>query len=170
MNFFDLSIGIALLWAIYKGFTKGLIVAAASFVSFGIGIWGSIHFSQYMVPILRDRFNFSSTQLPVFAFLLTFLCIILTIYLLAKLMEKLAEGMALGPLNKIGGAVFNCSKYLLVISIFIFILHTLEKSYPVLPRQSREKSIFYAPLEKMSLLIFPSLKTIVQQKFIFDTK
>lgn len=168
MSLIDLSIGIVLLWAIYKGFTKGFIVAAASCVSFAIGIWGSIRFSQYLVPIIRERFSCSSSQLPLIAFLFTFLCIILLIYLLAKLLEKLVEGMALGPANKIGGAVFNCSKYLLVIAVLIFILHTVENSYPVISKQSREKSILYTPLEKTGLFIFPSLKTIVQQKFIFD--
>ncbi len=158
MSLIDLSIGVVLLWAIYKGFTKGLIVAISSFVSFAVGIWGSIRFSEYLVPILQKRFDFSSSHLPILAFLVTFLCIVAIIYLIAKLVERIVEGISLGLFNKIGGAIFNCSKYLLLIAIFIVVLHNVEKSYPLVSNEAKKNSILYTPIEDIGLQIFSFFK------------
>jgi len=158
MNFIDICIAIPLLWSIYKGFTKGFILAIASLIGFWLGIWGSIHFSTYVIPILRNKFEITSSYLPIVAFFVTFLLIILVIYLLARLLQKVVEGMALGIVNKLAGAVFNFLKYVLIISVFISILNGIEQVHPVLPSKLKKESILYNAIGKIAPAIIPSFK------------
>lgn len=160
MNFIDLIIAIPLLWGIYKGFTKGLIIEIATFIGFWVGIWGSIHFSEYLVPILREHFQMTSSYLPVLAFFLTFLLIIVLIYLLAKLLQKAVEGMALGFLNKLGGAVIGFLKYTLLLSVIVFVLDTIQKDYPILSPRLKKESLLYNAVGKVAPFIIPKLKEL----------
>lgn len=156
MNFIDICIGVPLLWAIYRGFTKGFILAIASLIGLWLGIWGSIRFSSYLIPLLKDKFEITSTYLPIAAFFITFLLIILLIYLLALLIQKAVEGMALGVFNKIAGAVFNFLKYALLMSVFISILNGVEQYHPILPPKLKKESVLYNTMGKFAPAIIPS--------------
>ena len=158
MNFIDIIIGVPLLWALYRGFMKGLIIEIASFIGFWVGIWGSMHFSQYLVPLLKEHLHLEGSYLPLAAFFLTFLLIILLVYLLAKLIQKVVEGMALGIFNKLGGALFCFLKYALIMSVFIFVLNCIEKDYPVFSPPLKNESALYNPVRKMAPFIIPKLK------------
>ena len=65
MNYIDIMFCIPLVWGLYKGFTKGLIIEAASFVAFGFGVWGAIHFSDFISQFFLDRVHWKSPYLPV---------------------------------------------------------------------------------------------------------
>lgn len=158
MNFIDICIGIPLLWAIYRGFTKGFILAIASLVGLWLGIWGSVRFSTYLIPVLKDKLDISSTYLPIIAFFTTFLLIILCIYILARLLQKLVEEMALGILNKLAGALFNFFKYALIMSVLISILNNIEETHPLLPPKLKKESVLYNAIDKLAPAIIPSFK------------
>lgn len=100
----------------------------------------------------------SSSYLPLLAFLLTFLFIILLVHLLAKLIQKAIEGMAMGPMNKLAGALFGLLKYILIISVFIYI------SDPHIPPAQKKDSVLYLPTGKIAPLILPQLKELPLEK------
>lgn len=160
MNFADIVIAIPLLWAVYKGFRRGFIVELATLIGFWLGIWGSIHFSAYLVPVLKQYVSTDASWLPGAAFLLTFLIIILLIHLLARLVQKAAEGMALGLMNKLAGALFAFLKYVLLISTILYILN------PYLPASQKKESFLYAPVSKVAPFIIPKLKELPLDKGI----
>ena len=172
MSFIDIIIGIPLLWALYRGFTKGLIIEIASFVVFWIGIWGSIHFSNYLVPVLKEHFHIEASYLAIAAFFLMFLLILLLIYLLAKLIQKAVEGMALGIFNKLGGAVFSVLKYSLIISVVIFILENIQKHDTILSSEQKKESVLYPAIGKIAPFIIPKLTELKPENIkepLFDT-
>ena len=72
MNYIDIIICIPLVWGLYKGFTKGLIIEAASFIAFGLGVWGGIHFSDFIAHKISEWFNWHSPYLPIVSFAVTF--------------------------------------------------------------------------------------------------
>jgi membrane protein required for colicin V production len=157
MNYLDLIICIPLVWGLYKGFTKGLIVEAATFIAFGLGVWGGIHFSDYVAKIVVEKFNWHSPYLPIVSFAITFLGIVILIYFIAKLIQRLVEGMALGALNKIGGALFGALKFALVMSVVIFMIDAVEKSYPTVSFKTKEESLLYKPVGKIAPMLIPAL-------------
>jgi membrane protein required for colicin V production len=160
MNVMDIVLCIPLIWGLYKGFTKGFIVELASLLAFGLGIWGAYHFSAYTAGILKHKLNVDSPYLPVISFSLTTLVIVIGIFLLAKLIQKFAEGMALGTLNKIAGALFGALKYAFLMSVFIFVIDTVEKKVPVVSLKIKEGSLLYKPVGRLAPLIVPKLKEL----------
>ncbi|MBA3704516.1 MAG: CvpA family protein [Bacteroidetes bacterium] len=158
MNFIDIIICIPLVWGLYKGFTKGLIVEAATLVAFGLGVWGGIHFSGFIAKKIIEQFNWQSPYLPIISFAITFLGIVILVYFIAKLVQHMVEGMALGVFNKIGGSVFGALKFALVISVIIFIINAIEKSYPVISFKSKEGSVLYQPLGKVAPMLIPGMR------------
>ncbi len=157
MNYIDLVICIPLVWGLYKGFTKGLIIEAASLVAFGLGVWGGVHFSDFVAQQINDLFHWKSPYLPVVSFGITFLCIIILVYFVAKLVQKLVKGMALGGINKVGGAVFGAMKFAMVLSVIIFVMDAIEKSYPLISLKTKEGSVLYKPIGKIAPTLIPAL-------------
>lgn len=157
MNYIDISLCIPLVWGLYKGFTKGLIVEAATFIAFGLGVWGGMHFADFVATTIKKTFNWHSAYLPIVSFAITFLGIVICIYFIANLIQKAAEGMALGPINKIGGAVFGILKFGLLMSIVIFIVNALEKSYPVFSFDAKKESLLYKPVGMIAPMLIPGL-------------
>lgn len=158
MNYIDIILCIPLVWGLYKGFTKGLIIEAASMVAFGLGVWGGLHFSELVAAKLIGWFSWQSQYLPIFSFALTFLLIVIAVYFIAKLIQRMVEGMALSSLNKIGGAAFGSLKFALVMSVVIFVLNAVEKSYPVVTFEAKKGSLLYEPIGKIAPLLIPKLK------------
>ena len=126
INYIDIIICIPLVWGLYKGFTKGLIVEAATVVAFALGVWGGITFSDYFALKLSNWFGWKSQYLPVISFALVFLIIIASVFLFAKLIQRLTEKIALSALNKIGGAIFGILKFAMMLSVVIFIIDAVE--------------------------------------------
>ncbi|HEY0041787.1 MAG TPA: CvpA family protein [Flavisolibacter sp.] len=155
MNYIDIILCIPIVWGLYKGFMKGLIVEAATFIAFGLGVWGGIHFSEYVAEQLKAYWN--SPYLPVVSFAATFLVIVILIYLIAKLIQRMAEGMALGALNKIGGALFGALKFAMVMSVVIFVIDSVEESYPMITFKTKEESLLYKPVGKIAPTLIPAL-------------
>ena len=158
MNYIDITLCIPLVWGLYKGFTKGLIIEAASLIAFALGVWGGIHFSDFVATKLCHSFNWKSPYLPIVSFAITFLAIVIAVYFVAKLVQRFVEGLALGIFNKIGGAIVGTLKFAMVMSVIIFVLDALEKSYPVISIKAREESLLYKPIGKIAPMLIPSLK------------
>jgi len=158
MNYIDIMICIPLVWGLYKGFTKGLIIEAASIVAFGFGVWGGIHFSDFIAHKITEWFNWHSPYLPIVSFAITFLLIVILVYFIAKLMQRMVEGMALGAINRICGAIFGSLKYALIMSVVIFVLNAIEKSYPLISFKAKEESLLYKPIGKIAPMLIPTLK------------
>lgn len=157
MNYIDIILCIPLVWGLYKGFTKGLIVEAATFIAFGLGVWGGIRFSDLMAGKIKEWFSWDSPYLPVISFAITFLGIVILIYFIAKLIQRMVEGMALSSINKIGGAIFGALKFAMVMSVAIFVIDALEESYPMVSFKTKEESLLYKPVGMIAPTLIPSL-------------
>ena len=157
MNYIDIIICIPLVWGLYKGFTKGLIVEAATIVAFGLGVWGGIHFSDLLACKLGDWFGWTNQYMPIISFALTFLAIIILVYFIAKMIQKAVEGMALSALNKIGGAIFGALKFAMILSVLIFMIDAVEQSYPIVSLKTKDGSLLYKPLGKIAPTLIPAL-------------
>ena len=157
MNYIDIVICIPLVWGLYKGFRKGLIIEAASLVAFALGVWGGIHFSEYIAGKIKEWFHWQSPYLPIVSFAVTFLGIIIIVYFIAKIIQKMVEGMALSAVNKIAGAIFGALKFAMVISVIIFVMDAIEKSYPFISVKTKEESVLYKPVGKIAPTLIPAL-------------
>ncbi len=157
MNYFDAIVIIFLLWGAYRGFTKGLIIAAASLIALVLGIWGAVRFSDWTAELLVRHFDTNTPYLSMIAFALTFVAIVLVVHLLAQVLDKLVKAIALGFINRLAGVAFNVLKIAFILSIVVLLLDAVDRRVPFIPEDHKEKSLFYRPLSKFATSLFPYL-------------
>lgn len=157
MNYIDIIIAIPLVWAIYKGFTKGFVISIASLLALILGIYGAVKLSHITSFYLIEHFSFSDKYLPIIAFAVTFIIIVLLVHMVAKVVDKLVKAIALGFINRLLGVVFNFIKVAFILSIVVVIIEGLDKSLKFMPQEQKESSLMYVPLSKFAPTIFPYL-------------
>jgi membrane protein required for colicin V production len=158
MNYIDIILCVPLLWGLYKGFTKGLIIEAASIISFGLAVWGGIKFSNFLTGYIHQHFSWNTKYLPVISFAIIFLGILIGVYAIAKLLERLVKAVSLGFVNKLAGGIFGMLKFGLILSVIIFVLNAIEKNIQLIPAEAKQKSLLYEPVGKIAPIIIPGLR------------
>ncbi len=156
-NYIDIIITVPLIWGIYKGFNKGLIFEAASIVALGIGVWAGTNFSDLCSTKIVEWTAWQSPYLPIASFAIVFIGVVALVHLSARVLNKLAKGLALGGLDKILGAVLGSLKYALIISVLIYIISAVEKSYPLANFDAKNESVLYEPIGKIAPVLLPAL-------------
>lgn len=157
MNYIDLILVIPLIWSAYRGFTKGLIINAASLAALLLGIYGAIRFSYFTSEILINKFDLNSQYLAIISFAITFIVIVFAVHILARVLDKLVKAIALGLVNRIFGILFGVIKTAFIISIILVILNNIDERAHFLPGEQIRKSILYQPLSRFAPMIFPFL-------------
>lgn len=157
MNYIDIILIVPLLWGLYKGFTKGLIIEAASIIALGLAMWGAIKFHDLVSVWMNDTMQWHSKYLPLLAFALIFIGVLLIVFGIAKLIETFVKAIALGFVNKLAGAVFGMLKFGLILSVLVFVLNAVEQSIRVIPAETKQGSLLYEPVGKIAPLVIPGL-------------
>lgn len=157
MNYLDIIFIIPLLWGLYKGITKGLIIEAATLIAFGLAVWGAIKFHDFLSEWMRAQMGWESKWLPIAAFALIFIGVLLVVMGVAKLLEKIVKSASLGFLNKLGGAVFGILKFGLIMSMILFFLEAVNRSIGFIPDELKSGSLLYEPVRKIAPTIIPGL-------------
>lgn len=141
--YFDIIFSLPLIWGIYSGFSKGLIVELAALISLVLGIFGGIKFSGLVSELLNEKLGITSQYLPIISFTAIFMLIVITIYLLARLIETIVNIASLKLINKIAGAILGFLKTGVIIFILLFIIKAIDEKAKLLPEEIKNESLFY---------------------------
>ena len=156
MNYLDVIFIVPLIWAGFRGFKKGLIIEVSALIAFGLGIWGGIHFSDFVAELLAD--SIESKYVPLVSFAITFMLIVAAVFVLGKMLEKAVNLVQLKLINKAMGAVFGVAKIVLVISVLLVIVNSFDEKANIVPKDLKENSLLYQPLSDVSLKVIPALQ------------
>ena len=154
MNLLDILIGLPLVWAIYKGFTKGLIIEVATLLALILGIYGAIHFSDFTAEFIRNRFDYDSNYMGIIAFISTFILIVIILNVVGKMLNSLVEAVALGMINRLLGVAFGLIKGIIIMSIVVYFVNFLDKKIDFISQEKKENSLFYLPMVHISETLF----------------
>jgi len=157
MNTIDLVFAVILLWAAYRGFTKGFIVQLATLAALLLGILGAVMFSDFTSSLIVKKFEVSGQYLPIISFAITFIAIVIAVHILAKALNKLIDAIALGIVNRLLGVLFSVLKIGFIISIILVLINKVDNKYNFIPDDTKEKSLLYKPLSNFAPMIFPYL-------------
>ena len=157
MNYFDIAFAGLLIYSAYKGFSKGIIIQAASLTALLLGVFDAIKFSDVTSKFLNNEFGFETKYLPLVSFAITFVVIVIAVHLIAKIIDKLMKAVALGFVNRIAGLTFGILKTAFIISIILVILNNIDKKYSFMPRDKLQESFLYKPLSDFAPWLFPYL-------------
>ena len=157
MNYVDIILIIPLLWGLYKGFSKGLIIEAATLIAFGLAVWGAVKFHDFLSGWMQNSMGWTSKYLPLMSFALIFIGVLLLVFGIAKLIEKFVKAISLGFLNKLGGAIFGMLKFGLLLSMLIFFIEAVNKSVSFIPAETKNSSLLYPYVQKIAPAVIPGL-------------
>ncbi len=161
MLLIDLLCLVGLVYGFYKGFSDGLWVSIASFISLLIGLIGAIKFST----VIKDFLGWDTKMLPLIAFVLTFLLVIVLVQLLAKTLTQLSKAVFLGGLNRIFGGLFQVLKFLLISCILMTLFLKVNYNNFMASQETLDKSYLYTVNKSVSLHILPSVFKLFDDLF-----
>lgn len=116
----DLVFVFLLIMAIFKGFTKGLIVAVFSLISFVIGLAAALKLSAAFAQYLQNETKLEGRWLPVVAFVIIFIGVAFLVRWAAKLLKGAVNLALLGWVDTLGGIVFYALLYTIILSVVLF--------------------------------------------------
>lgn len=155
MNYIDLILGILLLLAAVRGFTKGFVAEVASLAALVLGIWGALHFSHLTGDFLASFFDSASKYMGLISFFVTFVIIVVVVQLIGKIVDKLVTTLALGFLNRLAGVLFGVLKAALVLSVLLIVFDEVDENVGILPPEKKAESQMYEPVRNLVPTIFP---------------
>ena len=117
MHTIDIILLIPLVWGFYKGFSKGFIIEAITFVSLILGIYAGLHFSTMISPYMSNKV--SAEYLAIASFIGMFILVVVGMYFLGKILERIIDVLSLSMLNKIAGGFLGALKYVLLIGVLV---------------------------------------------------
>ena len=158
MNILDIIFLVPLLFALYRGFKKGLIHMIASLAALLLGIFGAIKLRPVFASLLDSVFNISPDHMNVIAFAVAFVTIVLVIHLVAFLVDKLVKAVALNFVNRLLGMAFGLLVTSFVISMILWPINQVNAEKQIIKPKHIEGSLLYKPLSGFAPAVFPYLK------------
>jgi membrane protein required for colicin V production len=116
----DIIFAVLLLVAIFKGYSKGFVIAIFSFAALFIGLAAALKLSAYVGNRLKGSTHISSGWLPFLSFIIVFIIAVLLVSWCGKLIQKTFEMAMLGWLNRLAGIVLYVLMYTIIFSVFLF--------------------------------------------------
>ncbi|TDH23248.1 CvpA family protein [Segetibacter sp. 3557_3] len=106
--------------AVFKGFTKGLIVAVFSLISLLIGLAAALRLSAIFAAYLQEHTSLTGKWLPFLAFIIIFIAVALVVRMLAKMLKGAVSLAMLGWVDTIGGILLYALLYTFIYSVVLF--------------------------------------------------
>lgn len=153
----DIVIGVAIIWSMFNGFRKGLIIKVASIVSLFLGVYAGFHFSSTAANWLNGQFDWSARTLEIGAFVLTFLAVVIGVHFLARVLEKVVDLTALSLVNKLGGMLMGLIQGILFLSVLTYALNGMLGPRKWLPAEQVESSVLYPEIESAIEYLIPEM-------------
>jgi membrane protein required for colicin V production len=147
-----------LLFALYRGFKKGVVHMMASLVALVLGLFGAIKFRPTVASLLDSVFTIDSAYINVIAFTVAFVSIVIVVHVLAFFVEKLINAVALNFVNRLLGMVFGVVVTAFVISIILWPVNQVNAGREIIKPKLIQGSLLYKPLSAFAPAIFPYLK------------
>ena len=151
----DIIFVVLMLLAVFKGYSKGFIVALFSVVGFIVGLAAALKLSSYVALQLSG--SVGNKWLPVISFLLVFIAVLLLVRLGAKLLQSSVEFVMLGWLNRIAGIFLYALLYSILYSVFLFYAVQLK----LFSEETIAQSTIYSFIQPLGPKLINSLGTII---------
>lgn len=134
----DITYFILMIVAVFKGFSKGLVVGIFSFLAFIIGLAAALKLSIIVAHYFGSSSRISGKWLPVISFALVFIAVAFLVNICARIIKKTISLAMLGWLDKIGGILFYIIIYTIIFSVILFFA---EKTFLIKPVTIADSSI-----------------------------
>jgi membrane protein required for colicin V production len=118
----DIIVFLIIIFAIYTGFTKGIIHSVMGFFAIIMGFIIAMNFSSFLSVWLSKQMDIPEIIMPILSFILIIIMTILAFKLVAYLSEKVLKTIKLNFLNKFAGATLWTIISILLCSVLLFFI------------------------------------------------
>lgn len=139
----DIILIVALIFAIIKGYQRGLIVAVFSVLAFIIGIAAAMKLSTVVAGYVGKSVKVSDHWLPVISFAVVFLIVVLLVRWGALLIQKSVQFAMLGWINRLGGILLYIGLFIVIFSVLIFYAEQVNLIKP----ETKNASVTYSYIQ-----------------------
>lgn len=153
MNGFDITLGIPLLYAAYRGFRDGIVVQLCGIIGLFIGVYFAFRYSS----VVGTWLYIDPPVATVVGFVAILVVVLVTLALLGHLIKKIFKLAGLGPLDAIGGIVLSIIKMALILSLLVSAFETVNATTGWVTNDRYKESILYQPIHETRLILFPYL-------------
>ena len=158
MNYLDIVLGLPLLWAVYRGFTKGLIIAVATLAALVLGVYSAIHFSSFFGEYINNWFHPDPKNLKILSFAFTFILVVILVRLIGWGLDKMIKAVAMGFLNRLLGVFFELVKWVFILSVLMSLFDSSDRTKNLISEKYKDESALYRPVSRVAPYVFPYLK------------
>lgn len=116
--------------AVFKGYSKGFVVAVFSFFAIIIGIAAAMKLAVVVAGWLEHSTNITAAWLPFISFVVVMMGVIILVRLGAKLIESGMKMVLLGWVNKLAGIILFAALYITVFSVLLFYADKMQLVKP----------------------------------------
>jgi len=141
----DVVFAIIMVFAIYKGFTRGLIVAVFSMIGLVLGMVVALKLSAVTALYVQQHWNLHFIWLPALCYICLFLVVVLLVRLGATALQGMIELVLLGWLNKLGGILLYSAIFIIIYSVLLWMANQLYWLSP----ETKLQSVVYPYIEKV---------------------
>jgi len=142
MTVLDILVLIPLCWFGFLGFKNGLIYEIASIVALVLGCWAAYRFSDWFAMAIVG----SELARPL-AMILTFAVVVFLVHLIGKGVQKIVKMAIPGAVDRIFGMLFGIGKVLVVASVILYLVQSLDRMEIIIKKDTKEQSFAYKYVE-----------------------
>ncbi|MET6998880.1 CvpA family protein [Chitinophaga defluvii] len=153
----DIVFAIIMVFAIYKGYSRGLIVAIFSLVAVMLGMAAALKLTSVAVLYTQEHWGMHSRWLPVLCFICLFLGVILLVRLGAGALQKLVELALLGWVNRLGGILLYSVIFIVIYSVLLWIANQLYWLSP----ETKLQSVVYPYIDEIGPWVVDNMGKIM---------
>lgn len=163
MKIVDIVIGVLLVWGFYRGYLNGIIVGIAHIFAILFSIYCWVRFSIPIQNFFGSRVQgiHSALLLSILTFFLLYIIVHLLSNLIAFKIENIAKNLKLGYVNRIMGGIFGVIKWVVLLSVFIFVFNTINQQIHIVSSENLNNSWLYSKISKVIPVLLPQLHKLV---------
>lgn len=153
----DVAFFIVLAYAIFKGISKGLVVAVFSFLAVFIGLAAALKLSATVAGWLQSNTNVTGKWLPFLSFIIVMIGVALLIRWCAKLIEAAMSVAMMGWINRLGGIIFYALLYGIVFSVLLFFMVKMN----IIKQETLNSSVCYPVIQPVGPWVIDGLGKVI---------
>jgi len=155
MTIVDILIALILIFAIWRGWSSGILVQLSGIIGVVAGAWVAYNFWTQIAGWLEV-----DTKYREVLFVVILLGVLLGVILLCHLITKLLRLGGLSAPVRILGVIFSLVKTVILLALLLTAFEYLNMDGRILDPEYLRESTAYIPLKNISEFIFPYLKQL----------
>ena len=153
----DLFFAVLMAIAIFKGYSKGVIMALLSFASFFVALIAATKLSSVVAGYISAETGSNGKWLPFLSFLLVFIAVAFLIRFVGRLLQKTIETVMLGWANRLSGILLYATIFSIIFSVILYYIEKMQ----LLPQDILEASFVYPFLRDLGPAVIEGIGKVL---------